>query len=118
MGLGRTAIQPLKSSELPDSFTVETRAHVKNFSIIAIHGLNPRSVSDHEHAFNTWRKPPEEGGRLWLRDDLPKYTPKARVFLYEYNSKVAYGVTQGRFFDKANDLLEDLYLERSAVSRT
>ncbi|KAA6408714.1 MAG: hypothetical protein FRX48_07796 [Lasallia pustulata] len=85
--------------------------------IIAVHGLSPCSVPDCEHAFNTWRKPPGEKGHLWLQEDLPEYNPKARIFLYEYSSKIAYEGTKGLFFDKANDLLEDLYLERTAVSK-
>ena len=54
-------------------------------------------------------------GRLWLRDDLPQYTPQARIFLYEYNSTLIYGGTKGRFIDKANDLLEAIRLERKKV---
>lgn len=79
--------------------------------------FSPCSVPDREHAFNTWRKPPGEKGHLWLQEDLPEYTPKARIFLYEYSSKIAYEGTKGLFFDKANDLLEDLYLERTAVGK-
>lgn len=81
-----------------------------------MHGLNPRSSSDAQHAWDTWRKPDGESGRLWLRDDLPKYTPKARIFLYEYNSKLIYGGDKARFIDKANALLEAVHLERKKVN--
>lgn len=80
--------------------------------IIAVHGLNPRSIPDTDHAWDTWRKPSGEKGRLWLRDDLPKYAPYARIFLYQYNSKLVYGGDKARFIDKANDLLEALRIER------
>ena len=62
-----------------------------------------------------WRKPSGDKGRLWLRDDLPKYAPWARIFLYQYNSKLVYGGDKARFVDKANDLLETLRIERKKV---
>ena len=80
-----------------------------------MHGLNPRSVPEADHAWDTWRKPSGDEGRLWLRDDLPKYTPYARIFLYQYNSKLVYGGDKARFIDKANDLLEALRIERKKV---
>ncbi|OBT88503.1 hypothetical protein VE02_03443 [Pseudogymnoascus sp. 03VT05] len=78
--------------------------------IIAVHGLNYRSKED--HAWDTWRTPPGNEGRLWLRDDLPKYVPEARIFLYEYNSTAAYGNDRGSFSDKANELLEAIRVDR------
>ena len=80
-----------------------------------MHGLNPRSVPEVDHAWDTWRKPSGDKGRLWLREDLPKYAPDARIFLYQYNSKLVYGGDKARFIDKANDLLEDLRIERKKV---
>lgn len=80
-----------------------------------MHGLNPRSVPEADHAWDTWRKPSGDNGRLWLREDLPKYAPHARIFLYQYNSKLVYGGDKARFIDKANDLLEDLRIERKKV---
>ena len=80
-----------------------------------MHGLNPRSVPEADHAWDTWRKPSGDKGRLWLRDDLPKYAPYARIFLYQYNSKLVYGGDKARFIDKANDLLEALRIERKKV---
>lgn len=82
-------------------------------SIIAVPGLNPRSKSDEQHAWDTWRKPAGDNGQLWLRDDLPKkHTTQARIFLWVYNSTVVYGRDRGQFIDKANDLLEALRIER------
>lgn len=78
-----------------------------------MHGLNPRS--DSNHAWNTWTKSTGGTERLWLRDDLPAYTPQARIFLYEYNSKLILGAEKGRFFDKANELLEAIRIERKKV---
>ena len=80
-----------------------------------MHGLNPRSRPDEQHAWDTWRKPAGPEGRLWLRDDLPKVAPRSRIFLYEYNSTLVYGGDKGRFIDKANDLLEALRAKRKKV---
>lgn len=51
--------------------------------IVAVHGLNPRSKDDEEHAWDSWRKPAGNNGRIWLKDDLPKgYTAQARIFIW------------------------------------
>lgn len=84
-------------------------------SIIAVHGLNPRSKNDAEHAWNTWRKPSGPKGRLWLRDDLPQYVPETRIFLYEYNSTAVYGKDMDTFIGKANELLEAIRIEREDI---
>ena len=81
-------------------------------SIIAVHGLNPRSKKDIDHAWDTWRTPPGPQGRLWLRDDLPSYVPESRIFLYEYNSTAVYGNDRDSFSGKANELLEAIRIER------
>ena len=86
-----------------------------NFSIIAIHGLNPRSKNDASHAWDTWRTPSGPGGRLWLRDDLPSHIPESRIFLYEYNSSAVYGSDRSTFIDKANELLEAIRIERDGL---
>ncbi|KAH9204094.1 hypothetical protein DL95DRAFT_398802, partial [Leptodontidium sp. 2 PMI_412] len=80
--------------------------------IVAVHGLNPKSKSQREHALDTWRTPAGDEGRLWLRDDLPTTLPTARIFLYEYDSTVVYGQDYRTFNDKANSLLEDIRLAR------
>ena len=84
-------------------------------SIVAIHGLNPRSKKDDDHAWDTWRTPAGPQGRLWLRDDLPQFVPESRIFLYEYNSTAVYGKDKSTFTDKANDLLEEMRIERYDV---
>jgi triacylglycerol esterase/lipase EstA (alpha/beta hydrolase family) len=81
-------------------------------SIIAVHGLNPRSKNDCDHAWDTWRKPSGSQGRLWLRDDLPQHVPETRIFLYEYNSTAVYGKDRDTFIGKANELLEAIRIER------
>jgi hypothetical protein len=84
-------------------------------SIIAIHGLNPRSKKDTDHAWDTWRTPSGPQGRLWLRDDLPQYVSESRIFLYEYNSTAVYGKDRDTFIGKANELLEAIRIERDEV---
>jgi triacylglycerol esterase/lipase EstA (alpha/beta hydrolase family) len=81
-------------------------------SIIAVHGLNPRSKNDRDHAWDTWRKPSGSEGHLWLRDDLPLHVPETRIFLYEYNSTAVYGKDRDTFIGKANELLEAIRIER------
>jgi hypothetical protein len=81
-------------------------------SFIAVHGLNPRSRNDADHARDTWRKPSGPNGRLWLRDDLPKYLPESRIFLYEYNSTAVFGYDRSTFIDKANEFLEAMRTKR------
>ena len=80
-----------------------------------MHGLNPRSRNDADHAWDTWRTPAGPQGRLWLRDDLPQYVSESRIFLYEYNSTAVYGKDRGTFIDKANELLEAIRTERDDV---
>jgi triacylglycerol esterase/lipase EstA (alpha/beta hydrolase family) len=84
-------------------------------SIIAAHGLNPRSKNEADHAWDTWRKPAGPQGRLWLRDDLPQHVPKSRIFLYEYNSTAVYGKDRSTFIDKANEFLEAIRTKRGDV---
>lgn len=86
-------------------------------SIIAVHGLNPKSKPTKAHAWDTWRTPAGDDGRLWLRDDLSNTTPNARVFLYEYDATVVYGNDRSSFSDKANRFLEDIRVEREDVCR-
>ncbi|PMD50987.1 uncharacterized protein K444DRAFT_656527 [Hyaloscypha bicolor E] len=83
--------------------------------IIAVHGLNPRSKKDADHAWDTWRTPPRPDGRLWLRDDLPEYIPDSRIFLYEYNAAAVYGNDQDTFVGKANELLEAIRIKRDNI---
>ena len=84
-------------------------------SIIAVHGLNPRSKKDTDHAWDTWRTSPGPEGRLWLRDDLSPSVSESRIFLYEYNSTAVYGNDRDTFNGKANELLEAIRIERDDV---
>ncbi|KAI0102805.1 TPR-like protein [Nemania sp. FL0031] len=83
--------------------------------IIAVHGLNPRSKPDADHAWDTWRTPAGPRGRLWLRDDLPEHVPESRIFLYEYNATAVYGKDRDTFIGKANELLEAIRVERDGA---
>src|SRR5436190_22233001 len=113
-----TASPHPKSSGSGDAAKVEYVARLSTvtlltvFSIIAVHGLNPRSKKDADHAWDTWRTPAGPQGRLWLRDDLPQHVPESRIFLYEYNSTAVYGKDRDTFIGKANELLEAIRIER------
>ena len=85
-------------------------------SIVAVHGLNPRGKPTSEHATDTWTQPKGKDGYLWLRDELPKTCPQARVFLYEYNSSLVFRQTKESFVLKANDLLDALRSKRKHVN--
>lgn len=86
-------------------------------SIFAVHGLNPRSKKDTDHAWDTWRTPSGPQGRLWLRDDLPQCAPESRIFLYEYNSTAVYGKDKGTFMDKADAFLEAIRVKRKGMEQ-
>ena len=83
------------------------------YSIILVHGLNPKSKDEKAHAFNTWT----DNGRLWPKEDLPKKLPDARISLYTYDSSAVYGGSQARFVDKANELLETIRCDREDWER-
>ena len=69
-------------------------------SIVAVHGLNPFNKVD--HAEGTWRAP--KSGRSWLCDFLPEEFPTARIFLFGYNSNVAFSSGNEGVHDQANNL--------------
>lgn len=79
-----------------------------------MHGLNVDGVADAQHAWDTWRKPAGPSGRFWLRDDLRQnYTPRARIFLYKYDSARVFGSPdKDHFVDEGNDLLQSVQNER------
>lgn len=81
-------------------------------SIIAVHGLNPRSKNAEDHAWDTWRTPSGKDGRLWLCDDLPQCVEKPRIFLYRYDATAVYGKDRDTFVGKASELLEAIRVER------
>ncbi|CAH0057966.1 unnamed protein product [Clonostachys solani] len=112
-GFALTREQPLRQV-YPDPETVPGAASTR-LDIFAVHGLNPRSRDDTEHAWNTWRN--RASGRLWLRDDLPQSTPDARIFIYEYNATAVYGKDKSTFVDKSNELLEAVRAERDDEER-
>lgn len=75
-------------------------------SIVAVHGLNPKNKAN--HAETTW----ESGGKIWLRDFLPKKLPHSRIFLYGYNSNVGIQSSAAGVREQAQNLLNRLWLER------
>ncbi|KAI1392353.1 uncharacterized protein F4822DRAFT_436211 [Hypoxylon trugodes] len=85
------------------------------YSIIAVHGLNPRNKNASEHAWDTWRTPYGPIGHLWLRDVLPQSLPDSRIFLYQYNATAVYSQDRDTFIDKANELLEAVRIEREEI---
>lgn len=82
-----------------------------------MHGLNPRSKSEADHAWDTWRTPSGSEGHLWLREDLPALVPGARIFLYQYDAAAAYGTDKGNFHDKASSLLEAVDVKRNGAEQ-
>ncbi|RDW58409.1 hypothetical protein BP5796_12339 [Coleophoma crateriformis] len=96
----------------PDPAALSVAAKV---DIIAVHGLNPRSKNEADHAWDTWRTPAGKTGHLWLRDDLPSHLSESRILLYQYDSTAVYGQDRGTFIDKANALLEAIRIERDDV---
>ena len=69
--------------------------------IVAVHGL----MGD---PFKSWTA----GGKLWLRDFLPKQLPSARIFSYGYDSRVALSQSIAEVDDYARTLLDFLELVR------
>ncbi|KAL2689915.1 hypothetical protein Neosp_003979 [[Neocosmospora] mangrovei] len=105
---------PLRQLYPDPEETAEDEAIV---DIVAVHGLNPRNKPDQEHAWDTWRTPAGPEGKLWLRDELPKELPHARIFLYEYNSTAVYGKDRTTFIDKVNAFLESMRIDRRKAPR-
>jgi hypothetical protein len=62
---------------------------------------------------DTWRKPSGVIGNLWIRDDLPRRLPRARVFIYTYDSTPTY--TPAKHIRQATELLEALAFRRDQV---
>ncbi|KAK8065405.1 hypothetical protein PG997_012152 [Apiospora hydei] len=96
----------------------ESPTEAPKADIVAVHGLNPRSKGDTDHAWDTWRTPEGPAGHLWLREDLPAEVPGARILLYEYNATVVYGQDRGNFVEKASELLEAILVKRRNASET
>lgn len=78
------------------------------YSVVAVHGLNPKGSKN--HAMDTWQD--KKTKNIWLRDRIPLRQPKARIFLYKYNSSPVFGTNETRFIHEANQFLECLRLKR------
>ncbi|KAJ8131744.1 hypothetical protein O1611_g1880 [Lasiodiplodia mahajangana] len=68
--------------------------------IVVVHGLNP--VDGEGHAGDTWTV----GGKLWLRDFLPRKAPPMRVLLFGYNSHAAFSPLEAGVGKVAKNLLD------------
>jgi ankyrin repeat protein len=73
--------------------------------IIAIHGLGG-------DAFETWT---DAGYKLWLRDFVPNFLPKARIMTFGYDSKWAFSRSVAGIDDFALDLLNRLRSKRWSI---
>ncbi|KAF5562157.1 hypothetical protein FNAPI_3327 [Fusarium napiforme] len=107
----RYLIMPLRQL-YPDPKADENYAPHPSIDIIAVHGLGPPAKGEAKHAFDTWRTPSGQKGRLWLQHDLPDHIPDSRIFLYQYNTTAAYGQGHDGFHSKADNLLEAINIER------
>ncbi|MCJ1406858.1 hypothetical protein MMC19_000928, partial [Ptychographa xylographoides] len=67
-----------------------------------------------DHAFRTWTHVSKTGKTLWPREFLPQDFPKARIWIFGYNSNVSKGVSEATISDHANSLLDVLQCERHA----
>ncbi|KAH7175225.1 hypothetical protein EDB81DRAFT_769464 [Dactylonectria macrodidyma] len=94
---------------MPALRSLATGGQSPKIDIVAVHGLNPKSKPVKQHAWDTWTKPDAEEakGRLWLRDDLPNTLKDARIFLYEYDSRIFSGKREA-FWDAGNEFLDRL----------
>jgi Putative serine esterase (DUF676) len=79
---------------------------------VFVHGLNP--LNRQNHAFDTWT---HESGVFWPTDLLGEDLPHARIWVYGYNSQVAYEAEEARIKDHANVLLDRLQRQRRDASQ-
>ncbi|EXK32557.1 hypothetical protein FOMG_11456 [Fusarium oxysporum f. sp. melonis 26406] len=96
----------------PDPKSAPGHAPPAKIDIIAVHGLGSPAKGETKHAFDTWRTPSGQKGRLWLQQDLPAHIPDSRIFLYQYDATPTYGRGLGDFRSKADNLLEVISNER------
>ncbi|KAG5805560.1 hypothetical protein H9Q74_009414 [Fusarium xylarioides] len=96
----------------PDPKAAENHAPPAMIDIVAVPGLGPPAKGEAKHAFDTWRTPSGQKGRLWLQQDLPGHIPDSRIFIYQYNTTAAYGQGLDDFCSKADNLLEVINIER------
>ncbi|KAF5585844.1 uncharacterized protein FSUBG_12303 [Fusarium subglutinans] len=100
----------------PDPKGTETHASPTVIDIIAVPGLGPPVKGEVKHAFDTWRTPSDQKGRLWLQHDLPNHIPDSRIFLYQYYTTATYCQGLDDFRSKADNLLEAINIERRDCS--
>ena len=74
-----------------------------NVDIVAIHGLNG-------DAYNTWTH--KNSRNLWLRDELPRDLPGARLYTYGYPSHLLFSKSKAQIRDYASKLLSCLSIVR------
>ncbi|RJE25535.1 hypothetical protein PHISCL_02147 [Aspergillus sclerotialis] len=72
-----------------------------------IPGQEP-NIDKKSHAERTW----EFGGKLWLRDFLPKQLPRARILLFGYNSNVGIQSSSAGVREQAQNLVNKIWVER------
>ncbi|EXL93287.1 P-loop containing nucleoside triphosphate hydrolase protein [Fusarium oxysporum II5] len=96
----------------PDPKSAPGHAPPAKIDIIAVHGLGSPAKGETKHAFDTWRTPSGQNGRLWLQQDLPAHIPDSRIFLYQYDATPTYGRGLDDFRSKADNLLEVISNER------
>ena len=76
--------------------------------IVAIHGLNG-------DAHNTWTH--QKSRNLWLRDQLPRDLPGARIYTYGYPSHLLFSKSRAQIRDYASKLLSCLSTARVGQER-
>ncbi|KAG4443916.1 hypothetical protein IFR05_000556 [Cadophora sp. M221] len=100
-----TIYPPAKSNEGVDNLDFQ-------LDIIFVHGLNPKASQNHGR--QTWT---HASKIFWPGDILPNLLPKARVLLFEYNSRVAgFGAVNLGINDHADSLLDSYRALRIASS--
>lgn len=97
-------VSKVHSSGPPESglFDLTDRDDAKKVDVVAVHGLQG-------DAYKTWT---HENGSMWLKDFLPKASPKARIMTYGYDSTVAFSSSIANIDIHALRLLNYLGLER------
>ena len=76
--------------------------------VVAIHGLNG-------DAYNTWTH--QKSRNLWLRDQLPRDLPGARIYTYGYPSHLLFSKSKAQIRDYASKLLSCLSTARVGQER-
>jgi pimeloyl-ACP methyl ester carboxylesterase len=98
---------------MSSSYGCHSRTDLNASSLVFVHGLNP--LNNQNHAFDTWT---HENGVFWPADLLGEDLPHARIWVYGYNSQVAYEAEEARIKDHANVLLDRLQRQRRNASQS